>query len=228
MFTFAQKVIRFNRELFYDGKLPEGIRVMNPFRDREVRSVSERFYRKFYNDHKKRRFILGINPGRFGAGTTGVAFTDTKRLEEVCGIPMDSANTHEPSSVFIYDLIARYGGPERFYGDYYINSISPLGFVRLNNRGNWVNCNYYDYESLYQILEDFILSTLKQQVDFGIDRRRCFVLGKKNARYFDRINRKENLFSSYKVLDHPRYIVQYKARYKEDYIKDYLNKLTQL
>ena len=225
MGNFSQKVIHFNKELTYEGDLPQGIRVMNPFRDEEVRSVSEQFYRKFYNDNRQRKFIIGINPGRFGAGTTGVPFTDTKRLEEVCGIKMDSANTHEPSSVFIYDMIARYGGPERFYGDFYINSISPLGFLRLNNKGNWVNCNYYDYESLYRTLEDFLIATLKQQVNFGIDIHKCYILGRKNARYFERINKKEKLFESYEVLDHPRYIVQYKARQKEDYIRDYLDKL---
>ena len=225
MGNFSQKVIHFNKELTYEGDLPQGIRVMNPFRDEEVRSVSEQFYRKFYNDNRQRKFIIGINPGRFGAGTTGVPFTDTKRLEEVCGIRMDSANTHEPSSVFIYDMIARYGGPERFYGDFYINSISPLGFLRLNNKGNWVNCNYYDYESLYRTLEDFLIATLKQQVNFGIDIHKCYILGRKNARYFERINKKEKLFESYEVLDHPRYIVQYKARNKEDYIRDYLDKL---
>ena len=225
MGNFSQKVIHFNKELIYEGDLPQGIRVMNPFRDEEVRSVSEQFYRKFYNDNRQRKFIIGINPGRFGAGTTGVPFTDTKRLEEVCGIKMDSTNTHEPSSVFIYDMIARYGGPERFYGDFYINSISPLGFLRLNNKGNWVNCNYYDYESLYRTLEDFLIATLKQQVNFGIDIHKCYILGRKNARYFERINKKEKLFESYEVLDHPRYIVQYKARQKEDYIRDYLDKL---
>lgn len=225
MVNFSQEIIHFNKELTYEGDLPQGIRVMNPFRDEEVLSVSEQFYRKFYNDNRQRKFIIGINPGRFGAGTTGVPFTDTKRLEEVCGIKMNSANTHEPSSVFIYDMIARYGGPERFYGDFYINSISPLGFLRLNNKGNWVNCNYYDYESLYRNLEDFLIATLKQQVNFGIDTRKCYLLGRKNARYFERINKKEKLFESYEVLDHPRYIVQYKARQKEDYIRDYLDKL---
>lgn len=30
--------------------------------------------------------ILGINPGRFGAGTTGIAFIDPIRLENECGI----------------------------------------------------------------------------------------------------------------------------------------------
>ena len=226
MTTFAQKVIRFNKSLSFDGNLPEGIRIMNPFRDQiETRKVSQEFYRKFYDDHQQRKIILGINPGRFGAGTTGIPFTDTKRLWNVCGIKMESVNTHEPSSVFIYEMIERYGGAKRFYSKYYINSISPLGFLRLNDRGKWVNCNYYDYEELFLSLEDFLVSSLKKQIDFGINADTCYVLGKKNAKYLKRINQRENLFTSIEVMDHPRYIVQYKTKYKEHYIADYLNKL---
>lgn len=226
MSDFAQKVIRFNRELDFDGTLPAGIRIMNPFRNgEEVLPVMEEFYNKFYNDNRRRKFIVGINPGRFGAGTTGIPFTDTKRLAEVCGIYMDSVKTHEPSSVFVYEMIDRYGGAIRFYGDYYINSLSPLGFLKQNNKGNWVNCNYYDYEALYSAVEDFLVSSLKEQIGFGIDTETCFVLGKKNARYLERINEREKLFGSVVVLDHPRFIVQYRSKYKEDYISEYLDKL---
>ena len=226
MQPFADKVIDFNRNLSFEGSLPRGIRVMNPFRDNpQILQVTRKFYKKFYDDHRPRRFIIGINPGRFGAGTTGIPFTDTKRLQDVCGIPIDSAGTHEPSSVFIYEMIERYGGVRQFYGDYYINSISPLGFLRLSDKGNWINCNYYDSEELFRSLEPFLVSTLRDQIGFGLETDRCFVLGKKNARYIDRINKKEKLFGSLSVLDHPRYIVQYRAKQKEQYLEDYLNKL---
>ena len=226
MRTFADQVIQFNREVNFQGKLPQGIRLMNPFRENpQILPISEKFYKKFYGDHRKRKFIVGINPGRFGAGTTGIPFTDTKRLQEVCGIPIDLPTTHEPSSVFVYHVIDRYGGPVKFFGDYYINSISPLGFVRHNDKGNWVNCNYYDYESLFRSLEDFMVSSLKKQISFGLDTDVCYVLGKKNARYLERINQKEKLFDSMVVMDHPRYIVQYRSRYKDAYIGEYLQKL---
>lgn len=225
--TFADRIIQFNREVHFTDRLPEKIRVMNPFRENpHILSISEKFYKKFYGDHRRRKFIIGINPGRFGAGTTGIPFTDTKRLQEVCGIPIESPTTHEPSSVFVYDVIDRYGGPGLFYRDFYINSISPLGFLRLNKKGNWVNCNYYDYESLFLTLEDWMISTLKKQISFGLETDVCYVLGKKNARYLERINKKEKLFGCLVVLDHPRYIVQYKSRLKEDYIREYLDKLT--
>ena len=94
--SFAEKVIQFNRETIYSGELPEGISVMNPYLDsREAFNVSSAFYRKYYNDNNARKLILGINPGRHGAGITGVPFTDTIRMEAACGIPVSGFRSHE-------------------------------------------------------------------------------------------------------------------------------------
>ncbi len=227
METFAQKVIEFNKHLEFTGKLPENIKIMNPFRENEeILPISSRFYEKFYNDNETRKLILGINPGRHGAGVTGIPFTDTKRLNEVCDIKIDSVSTHEPSSVFVYEMIDHYGGAEKFYGNYFITAMSPLGFIIKNSKGNWINCNYYDFEELFNAVQPFITDTLKKQVDFGVDTKVCYVLGKKNAKYVNLINRKEKLFDSIVALDHPRYIQQYKMKSKDKYISDYLSKLS--
>lgn len=227
MTTFANKVIQFNKQLSFNDKLPNGIRIMNPFQDNsEIIPITEVFYNKFYNDNKKRKLILGINPGRLGAGATGIPFTDTKRLQEICNIKIGTVNTHEPSSVFIYDLIEKYGGTTKFYDDFYINSICPLGFIEKNQKQNWVNCNYYDYNELFLTMQNFITTTLKKQISFGIDTNVCYVLGKKNAKFLKHINEKAKLFSSIVSFDHPRYIEQYKSKQKDKYITEYLNKLT--
>ena len=226
MTSFADRIIKFNSELDFSDTLPYGIRVMNPFREnREIDAATKLFYKKYYNDSKTRKLILGINPGRLGAGTTGIPFTDTKRLSDICNIKIESVTTHEPSSVFVYKLIEKYGGTEKFYGDYYISAVCPLGFIEQNSKGNWINCNYYDYDELYFALQGFILSSLKKQISFGIDTKICFVLGKKNAQYLERINQKEHLFDSINVFDHPRFIEQYKSRYRDKYISEYLEKL---
>ncbi len=226
MSTFANKVIQFNKQLSFKGKLPRGIRIMNPFQDNpEIASISNKFYNKFYNDSKNRKLILGINPGRLGAGATGIPFTDTKRLTENCGIKIESVSSHEPSSVYVYELIEKYGGVEKFYHDFYINSICPLGFIEKNEKQNWVNRNYYDYDELFFSVQKFITASLKKQLSFGIDTDICFVLGKRNAKYLEIINEKEKLFKSIVALDHPRYIEQYKSKQKSKYISEYLNKL---
>lgn len=221
--TFAHKVIEFNRRLHYSGDLPTGFGVLNPYLDNpETMKVMRQFYQKYYNDTSPRRFIVGINPSRHGAGITGVPFTDTKRLESVCGITMQSARTHEVSSVFIYDMIEQYGGPEHFYSDFYINSPFPLAITRQTKDGKWLNANYYDDRALFEMVKDFMITSLKQHISLGLDTSEVFILGKKNADFIGKLNREEKLFDKMTVLEHPRYIQQYKLKEKQLYIDRYL------
>ena len=121
--TFADKVILFNKNLAYTGPtLPAGIRIMNPFKEfTQTMEIADAFYHKYYNDSNARHLILGINPGRFGGGITGIPFTDPKRLVSECHIAYDGKPAHEPSSVFVYEVINAYGGAEAFYKKFYIN-----------------------------------------------------------------------------------------------------------
>lgn len=222
MSTRAERILDFNREVAFSGRLPEDIRILNPFRaNAEVQAISEAFYRKFYSDSRPRKLILGINPGRLGAGATGIPFTDSKRLEGPCGLQAGSLKTHEPSSVFIYEVIDAMGGPEQFYNRYYINSVCPLGFVRKNQKGNWVNCNYYDFPELFRSVRPFIVDNLQAQARIAGDASVCYVLGKKNAQFLEALNREVGLFTHIQALDHPRYVVQYKSRLMPEYVTHY-------
>lgn len=227
--TFADQVVAFNQQLNYADMLPEGFQVLNPYLDNpETMVVMQQFYQKYYNDTNPRKFILGINPSRHGAGVTGVPFTDTKRLENVCGIAMESAHTHEISSVFLYDMIAEYGGVEAFYQKFYINSPFPLAIIRLAENGTWLNANYYDDVKLFNKVKDFMIACLKQHISLGLETQEVFVLGKKNAVFLEKLNKQAKLFGSFKVLEHPRYIQQYKSKEKMRYIDKYLQTLSGL
>lgn len=222
MKTFGQKVVDYNKKLKYSGSLPNGFDVLNPFFDNpETMVVMNEFYTKFYNDNKSRRFIIGINPSRHGAGVTGVPFTDTKRLDSECGIKMKSARTHEVSSVFVYDMIAAFGGAEKFYKEFYINSPFPLVIVR-NTKNGYLNANYYDEKTLFEDVKPFIIESLKNHIALGLDTSEVFILGKKNADFLSKINNEEHFFDKMTVLEHPRYIQQYKSKEKEMYIDKYL------
>ncbi|WP_449401498.1 SMUG2 DNA glycosylase family protein [Chryseobacterium wanjuense] len=222
MKTFAEQVVDFNRNLKYDGKIPDDFQVLNPYLDNpETLEVMRKFYLKFYNDGDQRKFLVGINPSRHGAGVTGVPFTDTKRLESVCGIKMNSAYTHEVSSVFIYDMIAEYGGTEEFYKDIYINSPFPLAIVR-KSKGSWINANYYDDKELFRDVKDFMIDSLKKHISLNLDTSEVFILGKKNADFISKLNQEAKLFDKMTVLEHPRYIQQYKSKEKQLYIDKYI------
>jgi hypothetical protein len=220
----AEKIISFNKTLDFKGQLPDGISVMNPLRDsEEALHASSAFYRKYFNDNDSRHLILGINPGRFGGGITGIPFTDPKRLSNVCGIPFNGVLAHEPSSAFIYEMIDQYGGPANFYKRFLISAISPLGFTSLTKSGREINYNYYDSIELQYAAHEFILESLNKQLSFGINTDICYCLGTgKNFKFFLKINALHNFFKKIIPLEHPRYIMQYKLKTKQIYIVKYL------
>lgn len=222
--NLAEKIIRFNKSLQFKGQLPPGIRIMNPFRENaHAPGVSSAFYRKYYADDKPRSFIIGINPGRFGAGLTGVPFTDPKRLVAKCGIEYKGEPAHEPSSVFVYEMIKAFGGEKYFYSKFYVNSVCPLGFTAVKHSGREVNYNYYDSKQLTDAVYEFMISNLRKQIGFGLktDVAFCFGTGK-NEKFLRVLNEKHGFFQKLVALEHPRFVMQYKAKQKAMYIDKYL------
>lgn len=224
---FADKVIQFNTGLRFADPLPPGIRIMNPYAENpHALATSGLFYKKFYSDRLPRTLILGINPGRFGAGVTGIPFTDTRRLEDKCGLQIEGLSTYEPSSVFIYEMIDACGGVDAFYSHYYISSVCPLGFVKRNDKGREVNYNYYDSNELTNAVMSFIIDSLEKQISFGIDTRKCFCLGNnQNFAFLQKLNQQKKYFSEIIPLEHPRYIMQYKSAQKKDYLRKFADLL---
>ena len=219
--SYAEKIIRFLTTLSLDIPLPGGIEVMNPYLRKEVRQGVEAFYKKYYPGDTPRTFLLGINPGRCGAGITGISFTDPIRLEEVCGIPNPFEKKQEISSVFIYDMIKAYGGPEKFYGNFYITAVCPLGFVKEGK-----NINYYDLRELQEAVTPFIISTIREQLAFGANREKAFCIGEgKNYKFLLKLNREHHFFDKILPLPHPRFVMQYRYKKREEYVQRYLEVL---
>jgi len=228
--TFADHVIQFNKNLRFTGNLPAGVSILNPFREDEtIIPVSSAFYHKYYHDQNPRHMILGINPGRFGGGVTGVPFTDPKRLKKECELNYPGKETHEPSSVFVYEVIKAYGGPEAFYQNFYINSVCPLGFTATGKNGKEVNYNYYDSRELTQAVYEFIIQSIRQQIEFGIKTDVCFCFGTgKNEKFLRTLNNEQKFFQEIVALEHPRFVMQYKTRSKQIYIDKYLAAFNQV
>jgi hypothetical protein len=216
--NFADKIIAFITDLNLPVSLPEGIMVMNPFQDNLTLDTCKKFYKKFYADSNERCMIIGINPGRFGGGITGIPFTDPIRLQHHAGIENTWSKKQELSSVFIYDMINAYGGPKRFYDSFYFTSISPLGFTKDNK-----NLNYYDDAKLMQTIRGFVIDCLQRQIHFGFNRNAAFCLGEgKNFLYLSKLNNELRLFKNIIPLSHPRFIMQYRLKQKDEYIKRYI------
>lgn len=231
MKTFAEKIINYNESLDFKGTLPAEVHIMNPFKENNnVLEVSSAFYQKYYNDTNPRYLIMGINPGRFGAGLTGIPFTDSIRLKERCDITnYTRPTTYELSSVFIYDMIGQYGSEEKFYGHFFINSISPLGFTTKGKTGKEVNCNYYDTKELTDAVYPFIVDNIKKIIELGLETDICFCFGTgKNHNFLTKLNKKYGFFGEIITLEHPRYIMQYKLKSKQQYIDKYIEAFSRI
>jgi hypothetical protein len=195
--------------------------------DTGLGGLNKKLLRKLFLKYVLPLFTKGAisNPEKSGGI---LAFTDTKRLESVCGIKMQSAHTHEVSSVFMYDTITEFGGAYNFYKQFYINSPFPLAIVRQTTDGKWLNANYYDDPVLFEMVKEFMILSLKKHISMGLDTSEVFVLGKKNSVFIQKLNKEAKLFGSLKILEHPRYIQQYKSKEKQSYIDKYILTLNNL
>jgi hypothetical protein len=135
----------------------------------------KQFFKKYYNDSRLRRLIFDINPGRYGAGITGINFTAPKQLKAYCGIDHSFKLSSELSAGFIYEVIEQYGGVKKFYSDWFISAVSPLGFITFPGssdppfqRGKAKNINYYDDRNLQTAVTPFIIDSIQKQISASV------------------------------------------------------------
>ena len=222
MQTLARQLIHFYQQLT-PPTVPNGIRILHPQPDSQVMDIVKHFFEKYYNDNCQRKLMLGINPGRFGAGITGVNFTAPRQLKENCGIDHPWGNTTELSAEFIYEMITQYGGPEKFYSNYFIGAVSPLGFIK-----DGKNINYYDDKKLQMTVTPFIIETIQQQIQMGFATDTCICIGgEKNYKFLVSINEQQGFFKKIIPLPHPRFIMQYRRKRKQEYVNEWLDALQQ-
>ena len=219
--SFATETLDYHFNLSPEWNLPPGVEVLFPYAEQATRSAMEAFYLAFYDDARPRIGLFGINPGRHGAGITGIPFTDPVRLENEAGIPNGFAKRPELSSLFVYEVIRQYGGLEAFCRRFYISSLSPLGFVRAGK-----NYNYYDDEHIRAAVTPHILTHLRRQVEIGVAQQVALCLGRgQNLAYFRKVNEEQGLFGEILPLPHPRWVMQYRRKHMDAYVGQYLETL---
>jgi hypothetical protein len=202
------------------ARVPAGFNLVNPYENAEVKEILRVFYRKFYNDTNERLFVFGINPGRFGGGLTGISFTDPVALRVSCGIENSLGSREELSSKFIYMVVDAFGGADKFFSKIFLSALYPLAILQ-----DGKNCNFYDDKALFESLKSEIVSSVDAQVRLGASRDKAVCLGRKNAVYFNEINDEYRFFDEIEVLDHPRWIMQYRLKKVRIYLKEYLRAL---
>ncbi|MBK7651641.1 MAG: DUF4918 family protein [Flammeovirgaceae bacterium] len=201
--------------------LPTGVEVLNPYHDRKAFELCKQFYSQYYADSNNRKIILGINPGRLGAGLTGIPFTDPIKLKDICGINNALPRKAELSADFIYQMINAYGGPLKFYQNFYISSVSPLGFTKEGK-----NLNYYDDKKVDQTTKSIYPFSITKQLQFGIDTKTAYCLGEgANYKFLSKLSAEHRFFEKLSPLAHPRFIMQYKRKSLTHYIDHYVEAL---
>ena len=215
--TFAARA-----QTFYKGlratRVPRGVVTMNPYRDARVAGYVGAFLAKYFADDGARTLVFGINPGRFGAGITGITFTDPVVLADACGIANDLPRKRELSSVFIYDVIEAMGGAREFYSRFFLTAVSPLGFTR-----GGVNLNYYDVPALARSVTPFIVRSIECHIALGGRQDRAIVLGAgENYKFLKALNDKHGFFRELVALEHPRFIMQYRRKKHAEFVAKYV------
>ncbi|GAB3635850.1 hypothetical protein GCM10027422_14400 [Hymenobacter arcticus] len=205
-----------------NAPLPGAVEVRNAFHDPAVRTILNEFANRYYSGSNQRVGVFGINPGRFGGGRTGVAFTDPVALTSICGIAHSlPKQRRELSSEFVYEFIAALGGPAEFYQHFFLSSVYPL---ELTHAGK--NYNYYDAPALTKALwADMRLSLTEQVEQLDLRRDVAVSLGRRNGEFLRKLNDELGLFDRLEILDHPRYLMQYRRKALAENVAKYVEVL---
>jgi hypothetical protein len=191
--------------------------VLNPYKQPVVREIVATMIKRFYEGGAARLSVWGINPGRLGAGITGIPFVDPVSLQHTLGIQSTITGASEASATFIAKVIQQSGGAPAFYSSVYLSALCPLGLTRAGN-----NVNFYDDPQWIDAVVPFIRSAVLTQVACGLRADLCVVLGMGKLRAFiERHTTDWWPFAQTVYLYHPRFIMQYKRSSMQQYIDQY-------
>ena len=171
---------------------------------------ANKYYERFYLTNFPKIVLCGINPGRLGAGKTGIPFMDFNSLSKI--FPGINRNDSERSANFIFKIIENFGF-DIFFKNFYITNFSFFGFIKGNN-----NLNYFKLpQEAIDIIFDYFVYEMeiikpKYIISLSMD-------------VFDSINSIKNLQNINKTfrLAHP-YYCSFISREKK-YLYEYLTTL---
>ncbi len=112
------------------------------------------FWRTYYGSAVPRVVLCGINPGRHGAGKTGIPFLDFQSLSQlISGIDRHDS---ERSAGFFFQVVRQFG-VEAFFHSFYVTNVASVGFKKKKK-----NLNYNELpESALEVVERNFLQEMK-------------------------------------------------------------------
>ena len=220
--SFGKKLAAFLSTVRIPVQLPNEIVAMDTLQRPSVQRVVGEFCERYYTGSHLRKAVWGINPGRFGAGMTGLSFTDPHMLAEL-GIQSDIVGRRELSAEFIENVIDECGGASKFYQHAFLGAVCPVGLM-LNDK----NINFYDDAKLEHDIAPFNQHCMSTITSFGLRTDKCVVLGTgKFKQVFERRYRTGTGYQEVTYLEHPRFVMQYRRKRMKEYIDRYVNALAE-
>ena len=182
-----------------------GICIPSDFLDNEEGIAA--FSRKYYSHSVPRIMICGINPGRLGAGKTGIPFLDYVSLSQlISGVQRQDS---EKSAGFFFKVLKSVGA-ESFYKTFYVTNFSSVGYL-----SNAANFNYYNLpQSALETVERNFLEEVKI-----VEPTHVISLGKEVHRSMLKLL--PDSIDCSLCLPHPSWIATYRSNDKDHWVQCY-------
>jgi uracil-DNA glycosylase len=176
----------------YGKELNElGIGILSDFKKNKQNIIE--FHKKYVEPNNPKIVLCGINPGRYGAGLTGIPFVDFKSLQKL--LPGITNENSEKSSKFLFSIINSFKA-DKFYQNFHVTNLSSVGFYNLKNGRN-INYDILPTHIAIFILEKFVdeMNLVKPEIIVPIGKNVDFELtlnlvkyGKIHAKIGHRLN----------------------------------------
>ena len=174
------------------------------------REVADAFWSTYYPKDLPREVICGLNPGRLGAGLTGVPFTDFFSLSK--WLPGIKRNDSEASAQFFFQVVQAVG-VEAFFKRFYVTNVSAVGFLKAGK-----NLNYHDLpQAALEVVECNFHEEMRT-----VAPTRVIALGR-HAYASVKKNVPTDVEVSY--LAHPSWIMTYRRRETDAWVQRYIDTL---
>lgn len=206
MYQLQQNLDRYLNDKAFLNLLGEhGICIPSDFVDNEE-GISA-FWEKFHGNSVPRIMICGINPGRFGAGKTGIPFMDFASLSQL--IPGVERRDSENSASFFFEVVKSFGA-KSFFKTFYVTNFSSVGFVK-----DGVNFNYHDLpQAALETVERNFLAEIAI-----VDPTHVISLGREVHRSVRKLLPRDIDCSLY--LPHPSWIATYRSSDRDHWAQHY-------
>jgi hypothetical protein len=206
MRTIAQEYFDFYeifKEKYSETLRSRNIKILSDFIDNKNNIIE--FHKKYIEPNSPKIVICGINPGRNGAGLTGIPFIDFESLSNM--LPGIKENDWEQSAKFFFSVVQGFG-IEIFYKNFHVTNISWFGFSRIDKSKN---VNYFEKDISTEIAI-YLIDKFVEEMDL-INPDYIIPLSKTVLYELENLKKQKKIRAEIGTcLNHPSWVVAYRRK----------------